>query len=164
MRSSYSFSNYQKSLLVLEMSLLEVLSALSSIATAIGVAVAAYQLLVTRRQATTTFEDNLNIQYRQAIERLPIQALFGEPLEEQDLPSLIPHFYRYFDLCNEQAFLFSLGRVSKKTWQNWEEGIKGNMNRPAFMAAWNEVARRASGDFESLRTLCPPQVTVTSNL
>ena len=91
------------------MSPLEVLSALSSIATAVGVAVAAYQLFITRRQATTTFEDTLNTQYRQAIERLPIEALFGEKLKEQDQAELLPHFYRYFDLCNEQAFLFSLG-------------------------------------------------------
>lgn len=143
------------------MSPLEVLSALSSIATAIGVAVAAYQLLITRRQATTTFEDTLNTQYRQAIERLPIEALFGEPLKEQAQSGLLPHFYRYFDLCNEQAFLFSLGRVSEKTWKNWEEGIKGNMARPAFQAAWNEVARRARGDFELLRELCPPQATAS---
>lgn len=139
------------------MSAIEVLSALSSIATAIGVAVAAYQLLITRHQATTTFEDTLNTQYRQAIERLPIEALFGEPLKQQDQLGLLPHFYRYFDLCNEQAFLFSLGRVSKKTWKNWEEGIKGNMSRPTFKSAWNEVARRANGDFESLRKLCPPE-------
>lgn len=138
------------------MSPLEVLSALSSIATAIGVAVAAYQLLITRRQATTSFEDTLNTQYRLAIERLPIEALFGEPLKGEDQSELLPHFYRYFDLCNEQAFLFSLGRVSERTWINWEEGIKGNMARPAFKAAWKEVAQRAQGDFDSLRRLCPP--------
>ena len=138
------------------MSPLEVLSALSSIATAIGVAVAAYQLSVTRRQATTTFEDTLNTQYRQAIERLPIEALFGEALNEQHQAGLLPNFYRYFDLCNEQAFLFSLGRVSDKTWKNWEDGIKGNMSRPAFRNAWKEVTHRANGDFESLRKLCPP--------
>ena len=138
------------------MSLLEVLSALSNIATAIGVPVAAYQLLITRHQATTSFEDTLNIQYRLAVERLPIEALFGEPLKGEDQSALLPHFYRYFDLCNEQAFLFSLGRVSKRTWINWEEGIKGNMARPAFKAAWKEVAQRANGDFDSLRRLCPP--------
>lgn len=138
------------------MSLLEVLSALSSIATAIGVAVAAYQLLITRHQATTSFEDTLNTQYRHAIEQLPMEALFGEPLKNEHQAALLPYFYRYFDLCNEQAFLFSLGRISKKTWKNWEEGIKGNMARPAFMAAWREVAQRAQGDFDSLRRLCPP--------
>lgn len=135
---------------------LELLSALSNIATAVGVAVAAYQLLITRRQATTTFEDTLNTQYRQAIERIPVEALFGEQLKAQDQADLLPSFYRYFDLCNEQAFLYSLGRVSEKTWRNWEEGIKGNMARPAFKVAWSEVARRATSDFESLRMLCPP--------
>lgn len=132
----------------------EDLTTLSSIATAISAAAAAYQLLIARRQATTSFEDTLNTQYRQVIEPLPLEALFGEPLKV-DLSGLLPHFYRYFDLCNEQAFLFSLGRVSEKTWKNWEEGIKGNMARPAFKAAWHEVARRAKGDFESLRKLCP---------
>lgn len=136
------------------MNSLDELAALSSIATAISAAVAAYQLLISRRQATTSFEDSLNTQYRKVIKPLPIEALFGEPLKV-DLLGLLPHFYRYFDLCNEQAFLFSLGRVSEKTWKNWEEGIKGNMARPAFKAAWQEVARRAEGDFESLRKLCP---------
>ncbi len=121
---------------------------------------AAYQLFITRQQATTSFEDTLNVQYRQAIKCLPLAALLGEPLTEPELARLLPHFYRYFDLCNEQAFLFSLGRVSAKTWKNWEEGIKGNMNRPAFRVAWNEVARRASGDFDYLRKLCPPQASV----
>lgn len=138
----------------------EQLTALSNIATAVSAAVAAYQLFITRHQATTTFEDTLNAQYRQAIACLPLKAFFGEPITEQELARLLPHFYRYFDLCNEQAFLFSLGRVSAKTWKNWEEGIKGNMNRPAFKVAWNEVARRASGDFDSLRKLCPPQASV----
>lgn len=141
------------------MSVLEILSALSSIATAIGVAVAAYQLLIARRQATTTFEDVLSNQYRQAIAQIPVEALFGEPLKKDAQIGLLPHFYRYFDLCNEQAFLFSLGRVSRKTWKNWEEGIRGNMARPAFKAAWNEVSFRAIGDFDALRRLCPPEET-----
>jgi hypothetical protein len=138
------------------MTALETLSAVSSLATAVGVAVAAYQLFVVRRQAMTSFEDSLNSQYRTAIERLPIQALFGERLLPDEQAGLLPHFYRYFDLCNEQAFLFSLGRVSAKTWRNWEEGIKSNFARPAFSIAWEEVARRAKNDFNSLRVICPP--------
>jgi hypothetical protein len=139
------------------MALLDALSALASIATAVGVAVAAYQLLVTRQQALTSFEDSLNSQYRVVIERLPLEALFGEPVPSGDIRALLPHFYRYFDLCNEQAFLHKHGRISMKTWRNWEEGIKTNMSRPAFAAAWSEVATRAKDDFEHLRQLCPPQ-------
>ena len=139
------------------MTLLESLSALASLGTAVGVAVAAYQLFVARRQAMTAFEDSLNNQYRIAIGRLPVEALFGEELPKGGQDSLLPHFYRYFDLCNEQAFLHAHGRISEKTWRNWQEGIRSNLTRPAFAFAWAEIARRASGDFAALRELSPPQ-------
>ena len=77
--------------------------------------------------------------------------------------SLLPHFYRYFDLCNEQAFLHDRGRISKSTWANWEDGIRTNMRRPAFVLAWAEVAARANNDFEHLRELCPPQMREREN-
>jgi hypothetical protein len=139
------------------MTAIEILSAVSSVATAVGVAVAAYQLLVVRKQAVTTFEDSLNSQYRVSIERIPLEALLGEQLRADDLHGLLPHFYRYFDLCNEQAFLHKHGRITTKTWKNWEEGIKSNLQRPAFATAWAEIAKRAGDDFSSLRALCPPK-------
>jgi hypothetical protein len=139
------------------MTLLDILSALSALATAIGVAVAARQLFMTREQATTTFEDSLSSQYRSLIDRIPVEALFGEVLKPETQTGLLPHFYRYFDLCNEQAFLQSEGRISAKTWANWKDGIQTNMTRSAFEKAWAEVAHRAKDDFEHLRTLCPPK-------
>jgi hypothetical protein len=139
------------------MTTLEVLSALSNVATAIGVGVAAWQLFTTRQQAATTFEDSLTSQYRSLIERLPVEVLFGEPLNPQTQTDLLSHFYRYFDLCNEQAFLRKKGRISDQTWENWKDGITTNMNRPAFAVAWAEVASRAQEDFEHLRVVCPPQ-------
>lgn len=133
------------------------LASIANLATAIGVAVAAYQLLATRQQAATAFEDSLSAQYRDIIAKLPLQALFGEPLAQETLNDLLPHFYRYFDLCNEQAFLYRRRRITRKTWSNWEEGILSNMHRPAFAAAWLVVAERAKEDFDELRRLCPVQ-------
>ena len=138
------------------MTFLELLSALSSLATAIGVGIAARQLFIAREQAATSFEDSLTSQYRTLIERLPVEALFGEGLQPLDQTALLSHFYRYFDLCNEQAFLRKKKRITDKTWENWREGIISNMRRPAFAAAWAEVARRSAGDFDHLRELCPP--------
>jgi len=138
------------------MTALEALSAIANIATAVGVGVAAWQLLAARRQATSAFEDSLTSQYRTLTERLPLQALLGEPLSASELQPSLLHFYRYFDLCNEQAFLHKHGRISRPTWENWREGIVANMERPAFKSAWSEVARRAQGDFDHLRALCPP--------
>ena len=143
---------------------LELLSALSNFATAAGVAVAASQLFFTRRQAATTFEDSLTHQYRSLIERIPVEALFGEKLLPQTQADLLPHFYRYFDLCNEQAFLRKKKRISNGTWANWRDGITGNMERPAFAQAWAEVAHRAQQDFEHLRELCPPIIANGRNV
>ena len=147
------------------MTFFETLGVLSSVATAVGVGVAAWQLFTTRQLAATTFEDLLTNQYRKLIERLPVEALFGESLHPQTQADLLPHFYRYFDLCNEQAFLWEKGRISDRTWENWKDGMTSNMVRPAFAEAWAEVARRAVGDFEHLRTLCQPRAShsTTSN-
>ena len=79
----------------------EILSALSSIATAIGVGVAAYQLRITRKQSVTTFEDSLTVQYRQVASTLPLKALLGESLVGEEPKEHLKYFYRYFDLCNE---------------------------------------------------------------
>ena len=141
---------------------LEILSALSNVATAIGVGVAASQLFMARQQATTSFEDALTNQYRIIVERLPVEALFGEQLRPDTQIGLLPHFYRYFDLCNEQIFLRKKKRITSKTWENWVDGIKSNMRRPAFAGAWAEVARRADGDFEHLRELCPPRAAASA--
>lgn len=135
---------------------LEELSEISNVATAIGVAVAAWQLLVTRRQAVSSFEDSLTSQYRSLVKDIPLPALLGEPISEGEMEAALPHFYRYFDLCNEQVFLFHNGRISKKTWVNWEEGIRTNLYRPAFADAWAQIAARADLDFSHLRELCPP--------
>ena len=137
---------------------IDVLTALSSIATAIGVGVAAYQLRVTRKQGVTAFEDSVTAQYRQIASTLPLKALLGESLTQQEHSEHLQYFYRYFDLCNEQAFLHKNGRVSDSTWAFWQDGIETNLRRPAFAAAWQDIASRANDDFNELRSLCPPQV------
>ena len=138
------------------MQLLEILPVLPSIATAIGVSVAAYQLRITRKQSVTTFEDSLTTQYRQVASTLPLKALLGESLTQGEHEEHLRYFYRYFDLCNEQAFLHESGRISKATWGFWRDGILGNFRRPAFARAWQEIARRANDDFNELKLLCPP--------
>lgn len=137
------------------MQTLEILSALSSILTAIGVWLAACQLRRTRKQSVTTFEDSLTVQYRQIVSTLPLRALLGEPLTDEEHEAHLQYFYRYFDLCNEQAFLHTNSRVSVDTWKFWKDGILTNLRRPAFARAWREIARRAKDDFHELKLLCP---------
>lgn len=126
---------------------------IASIATAIGVFFAAFQLWHTRARAITTFEDSLANEYRQITGRLPTEALLGEILTPDVQKSHFHEFYRYFDLTNSQIFLRQSGRISKKTWKFWADGIQTNLARPAFANNWTEISRRAGSDFSELRRL-----------
>src|SRR4051794_20458991 len=94
----------------------DLVTAIASAATAVGVLLAAAQLWMAARQATTQFEDTLNAQYRDIARRLPVAALLGEALQEDAYQDALPDFYHYFDLSNEQAFLHLKGRVRSSTW------------------------------------------------
>lgn len=76
-----------------------------SIGTAGGVVVAAAQLWLVRRQAVTQSEDQLASQYRSLMREIPLEALLGIDLDENEYQKTLPVFFHYFDLCNEQAFL-----------------------------------------------------------
>jgi hypothetical protein len=137
--------------------MLEFFSLIAHIATAFGVMVAARQLALSKRHAMTSFEDSLAKEYRDIAATLPVKALLGETLSEAEQSDKFDEFYRYFDLCNQQIFLYEDGRVSEKTWQFWKNGIASNIKRPAFAKAWMEIARRSNEDFSKLSSLFPPE-------
>jgi len=136
---------------------LEILTTLASAATAIGVCVAAVQLLYTHKQSRTTFEDSLVQEYRTLVASLPLEALLGEDIEQIEYDIHLKCFYRYFELCNEQIYLVRQNRIRKKTWKFWRDGIRGNLARPAFRRAWSDIAHRAGEDLSELKAEFPPQ-------
>lgn len=135
----------------------EVLDTITSVGTAVGVLVGAWQLLQAHQQTVTEFEDSFSREYRELTANLPTKALLGEPLTEQEYSDHFDEFYHYFDLSNEQTFLFLTGRVRARTWKYWKDGIEANLSRPAFRRAWSEIAARAPSDFEELRSFFPPE-------
>lgn len=135
------------------MTALEFFNLLASAATALGVLVAAGQIWDSKKQAVTAFEDTLSSQYRDLIQKLPIEALLGEDLDEKTYREKLNEFYHYIDLTNNQIFLRQCNRISRKTWEDWREGIKSVMSRPAFARAWTEISRRAPDSFSELRQL-----------
>lgn len=138
------------------MNTIETLSALANIATAAAVVVGAWQLVLAHRLSVTNFEDTFAKEYRDLAMNLPTKALLGEALSDDEHVKHFDEMYHYFDLCNEQVFLHTVGRVSDKTWIFWKDGIASNLRRPAFKRAWSEIAARANGDFSELKALFPP--------
>jgi len=132
---------------------LDVVATFASVATAVGVFLAWWQIRLAKQQATTQFEDNMAREYREIALRLPVKALLGEELDEKEYANALDDFYHYIDLTNEEIFLRQHGRISAKTWNNWRDGIKSNLSRPAFRKAWEEIKSRASDSFEELRLL-----------
>jgi len=128
-------------------------SDIASIATALGVAVGAVQLIISQRQTVTAFEDSLNPEYRQLASSIPTQALLGEDLDDEAHKKHLDEFYHYFDLCNSQVFLRQKKRISAKTWDFWCDGIRSNLERPAFSRAWKKISARAGNDFTELKQL-----------
>jgi hypothetical protein len=131
--------------------------AIVDLATPVGVGFAGWQLLLTQRQSQTAFEDQLSSQYREILRRLPIDAVLGDELSDERICEELPNFLHYIDLCNEQAYLRKQKRVREGTWKEWEEGIRENLQRPAFARAWDIIARRAPESFDELRTVSPPK-------
>lgn len=127
------------------------LSAAASVATAIGVVVAVLQIRAELRIATTEFEDDLDREQREIALALPMEALFGETLPPEVAARSLEQFHRYFDLLNQLIFLREIGRITDARWDGWSDEIKLNMAKPAFKVAWEEIKRRAPGEFILLR-------------
>lgn len=122
-------------------------------ATAVGVVFVAVQIKQTKEQAITSFEDDMTRQYRDIIQKISVKALLKEKLNDADFEKDLNYIYNYIDLTNEQIFLRQQNRISKKTWENWRDGIKSNMDLPAFTRAWARIKEKAHESFEELRHL-----------
>ncbi len=128
---------------------------IADIATAVGVVFAAAQITMSKRQDQSAFEEGMNARYREIAKSLPLKALLGRGLSEDELNESLKQFYLYFDLSNEQAFLFRQKRINKKTWKNWHEGITQHLARQAFLQAWERLSPDLDGSFDELRTIMP---------
>lgn len=132
---------------------LSAITAAASVATAIGVFLAGWQIKMAKQQAKTQFEDDLTRQYREIIKDIPTDALLGLPITDEEYQKARHAFYRYIDLSNEQTFLHQKGRVSEETWKLWRDGMTYLLSKPAFQRAWGEFKKKAENNFKELRSL-----------
>lgn len=132
---------------------ISIINMTAAVATALGVAVAATGLWLSREQTKTQFEDNVTNEYRQLLKEIPAKALLenDEPLDLSD--SLLDAIYNYIDFTNEQVFLRQKNRIRKTTWISWVEGIKSNLEKSTIKMGWNKIKDKAPGSFSELRTL-----------
>jgi hypothetical protein len=126
---------------------------IASIATAIGVCIAAWQIWESRKLSSASFEDSFDQQYRELSYTIPVNAFLGKPLDDGKEGQAREAVYNYLDLCNEQIYQRAKHRISKERWNEWSSGIEENLGRPFFLSVWNEVKKSASGSFSFLEQL-----------
>lgn len=126
---------------------------IASIATAIGVAIAAWQIWESRKLSSAAFEDSFDQQYRELSYTIPVDALLGKELDEAKECEAREAVYNYLDLCNEQIYQRAKKRVSKARWHEWALGMELNFSRPFFETVWCEVKESAPGSFSFLEAL-----------
>ncbi|MEQ1922256.1 MAG: hypothetical protein ABL952_07080 [Pyrinomonadaceae bacterium] len=134
------------------MNAFEIITLLSSLATTVGVFFAWYQIRRTGDLHRIQFEDSLSREYRELIQKIPVKALLGKELSDQEFTDARPFLFHYLNLTNDQIFLRSKNRVSAETWNDWSTGIKVNMALPAVARMWSEV-EIDSKNFLELRQL-----------
>jgi len=130
---------------------LELVRAISAFGTTAGVVFAAVQLWRSKQQQVLRFEDEIAKEYRNIARMIPVEALLGKSLKENN--DALNNIYTYIDFCNEQIFLRKKGRIRKTTWENWLEGIEANMKLPAFQEAWREIHKCLPELFTELQRL-----------
>ena len=134
--------------------LIQIIQAIASLATVGAVILTWRQLRLVRKQATTTFEDRLTEQYRRIMEDIPTCIWLGSELKalrEEQRDRCRDAIYRYTDLSNEEALLYSMKRVTDDAWIEWRKGIKSNMKLPAFIEVWAQVNEKSPASFEELK-------------
>ena len=129
-----------------------ILDTVVSLATAIGVFIAVWQISESRKLAQTSFENGLNQEYRELVRNIPIDALIGKPINDKkdELREII---YNYLDLCNEQTYLRQKKRISENRWKDWNDGMRDNLSKPAFKEVWDEIKNTAPTTFTALDLL-----------
>lgn len=124
-----------------------------SFLTFLGICVAVWQLVLSRRIAQSQFEDSIDQQYRDLAREIPVDALIGKHVKEEEKYKIRELIYNYLDLSNEQVSLRAKKRINKDVWPDWCTGIKENLAKPEFKLVWEEIKREAPGSFSFLEKL-----------
>ena len=140
----------------------DIIAAISGVTTAIGVGFAAATLQEAKgqrasqiRSQTADFELRFSDRYDDCLRRIPLEILLDESAYLPSLASARRAFYDYFELCEQEAYYFESGQITKDTWAEWSEGVSANYRKHSFKAAWADLSPKADEQFEAFRRRFP---------
>lgn len=114
----------------------DVITAVTSV---IGIIIIIYQLHQANKLAVAQFEDGFDQQYRELMKEIPVPVILGNTVGVTEYPPVRELIFNYYDLCNEQCFMYRRGRISERTWQSWVSGMRNNFSKPVFEKVLREI-------------------------
>ncbi len=119
-----------------------------SIATGVGVLLAAYQLRQAKRSLREGFERTFVDRYERIVSGVDLDVLLGHMPPDLDNPSTKRAFFDYFELCEEELYYRSFRRVSSSTWRDWWYGMRLAFQNESFVDAFESIAGLANDEEE----------------
>lgn len=117
-------------------------------ATAVGAAFVAFQLWQTQRALRSTYERTFVERYERIIANVPLLAVLEGRLPEnmsgEQADAIERAFFDYFELCEEELYFRKLGRISRRTWAEWWDGIALHFCNEAFAASLENLKNRSA--------------------
>jgi len=116
-------------------------------ATAVGAGIVAFQLWQTQRALRATYERTFVERYERIIADVPLTAVLegrlSETATDHEREVIERAFFNYFELCEEELYFRKLGRISRRTWADWWEGLALHFRNDAFSSQLEELAARS---------------------
>jgi hypothetical protein len=123
---------------------------IASIATALGVFIAAGTLIQTRNLSLREFEGFYIDRYWNLMDSMSLDALQGKsphPMSDQDRRVALG----YLRLSEDELDLYHKGWISVSTWKVWSEGICSTLASSPFEELWAEIESSQTDQFKNLR-------------
>jgi hypothetical protein len=68
--------------------------------------------------------------------RLPPSEWSPDLVSAEDRRTIDRSIRRYLNLCSEEFYLHDRGRIDRRTWDVWRDGMRATMALPAFQDGW----------------------------
>ncbi|MFK5948941.1 MAG: hypothetical protein QM500_09270 [Methylococcales bacterium] len=127
---------------------------LANVATIIAAIAAVIAIIITimsLRTSIVQFKDQLQLtvfsDYTKRYQEIMLN--FPESINEIDFnfdnlgenkDRTLRYMRAYFDLCSEEYFLHSQGKIGDNTWKEWKSGIEYAFSKTAFIKGWEIVS------------------------
>ena len=106
-----------------------------------------FTILSFRQQLRQNFFTDYTKRYQKIMLHLPEEFYTNEVTYKELQNEARAYLRAYFDLCSEEYYLKTSGKIDKEVWENWKQGIVYIFNKELILEAWSHFNQENYQDF-----------------